>query len=221
MTGPQPETHVATRAPESPRTVPASDDSAPPPATAHGQPGGRPAPVPAEAMEALHARIAALLGPRRKQLTEAVMAEIEQQALDQMAEHFLNETRIRSMDFRNGASMDIEPARELVAHWVGAARAMLGDAPNYSETEIDFGREDPSGYEMEIKLAGELDGYVFRVQRRGKLTPHQARKLAEDRADSAMAKLDAITELCLERADRVRAIEILAIVDGSDGGGHA
>jgi hypothetical protein len=99
----------------------------------------------------------------------------------------------------------VEPARELVAHWVAAARAMLGDAPNYSETEIDFGREDPPGYEMEIKLAGELDRYVFRVQRRGKLTPHQARKLAEERAERAEAKLAAIVTTCDIRTALARA----------------
>jgi len=145
-------------------------------------------------LEKLHKRIAAVLGPRRRQLTEAVMAEIEQEAIDRMAATFVDETRIKSMDFRNGASMDIESAREIVAAWVAAARAMLGDAPNYSETEIDFGLADPPGYEMEVKLAGELDRYVFRVQRRGKLTPHQARQLAEARAEAAEAKLAAVRE---------------------------
>jgi len=145
-------------------------------------------------LEKLHKRIAAVLGPRRRQLTEAVMAEIEQEAIDRMAATFVDETRIKSMDFRNGASMDIESAREIVAAWVAAARAMLGDAPNYSETEIDFGLADPPGYEMTVKLAGELDRYVFRVQRRGKLTPHQARQLAEARAEAAEAKLAAVRE---------------------------
>lgn len=140
-------------------------------------------------LERLHKRIAAVLGPRRKQLTEAVMAEIEQEAVDRMAAQFVDETRIKSMDFRNGVHMDIEPAREIVTHWVAAARAMLGDAPNYCETEVDYGLADPPGYEMDVKLAGEVDHYVFRVQRRGKLTPHQARQAAEERAEAAEAEV--------------------------------
>lgn len=151
---------------------------------------------PGDDLEQLHKRVAAVLGPRRRQLAEAVMAEIEQEAVDRMAATFVDETRLKSMDFRNGASMDVQPAREIVAAWVAAARAMLGDAPNYSETEIDFGRADPPGFEMEVKLADELDRYVFRVQRRGKLTPHQARKAAEERAERAETKLTRITAFC-------------------------
>ena len=177
-------------------------------------------------LEQLRKRIAAVLGPRRRQLTEAVMAEIEQEAIDRMAATFVDETRIKSMDFRNGASMDVQPAREIVAAWVAAARAMLGDAPNYSETEIDFGRADPPGYEMEVKLAGEVDRYVFRVQRRGRLTPHQARKAAEDRAEVAEARLARIAAHVRERLNapgragmsRTAAGIILGIAEGGGDG---
>ncbi len=162
-------------------------------------------------LEKLHKRIAAVLGSRRRQLTESVMAEIEQEAIDRMAATFVDETRIKSMDFRNGASMDIEPAREIVAAWVAAARAMLGDAPNYSETEIDFGLADPPGYEMTVKLADEVDRYVFRVQRRGKFTPHQARKAAEDRAEAAETKLAEIRDACRSIPTPI-AERILAII---------
>lgn len=168
---------------------------------------------PGDDLEKLHKRIATVLGPRRRQLTEAVMAEVEQEAVDRMAATFVDETRLKSMDFRNGASMDVEPAREIVAAWVAAARAMLGDAPNYSETEIDFGLADPPGYEMEVKLAGEVDRYVFRVQRRGKLTPHQARKLAEERAEAAEGKLAGIAALCRDAASSAPRTVVVPVVE--------
>ena len=128
---------------------------------------------------------AGTLGPQ----ADAVMAVIGDEAVDRMAETFVEETRIRAMDFRHGMSMELVPSRTLAALWVGAARGMLGDAPNYSETEIDFGLADPPGVEMDTRLAGEAERYVFRVQRRGKLTPHQARQLAEARAEAAEAKV--------------------------------
>lgn len=110
---------------------------------------------------------------------DAAFAVVEDEALDRMAEHFINETKIRSMDFRNGMSMDLEPARELAAVWVGCARGMLGDAPNYTETPVTF----------TVKLAGELEQYAFTLQRVGKVTPHQARQAAEERAESAETTL--------------------------------
>ena len=179
-------------------------------------------------LEKLHQRIATVLGPRRKQLTEAVMAEIEQEAIDRMAATFVDETRLKSMDFRNGATMDIEPAREIVMAWVAAARALLGDAPNYCETEVDYGRADPPGTEMDVKLAGEFEHYVFRIQRRGKLTPHQARQAAEARAEAAEAKLAEIRAYCeLTKCSTdcvghsVDAAEILAIIGTEEGADHA
>jgi hypothetical protein len=87
----------------------------------------------------------------------------------------LDETGIRSMDFRNGIDMELAPARDMVAQWVGAARAMLGDAENYTETPI----------EMTVKVAEEPERYAFVLQRVGKLTPHQARQAAEERAEHA------------------------------------
>lgn len=56
---------------------------------------------------------------------------------------------------------------------------MLGDAENYSETPIT----------METKLAGEIESFVFILQRAGKLTPHQARLAAEERADGLARRL--------------------------------
>lgn len=171
-------------------------------------------------LNALHGRILAVLGPRRRGLAEAVMAEIEQEAIDRMTEVFVSETRIRSMDFRNGAAMDLEPSRTLAATWVGAARGMLAGAPNYSETEVDFGLADPPGVEMTVGLGGE-ERYVFRVQRRGKLTPHQARQKAEARAEAAETKLAAIETLCRDDHDDPcwphMVKRVLAIIGSKDG----
>lgn len=93
----------------------------------------------------------------------------------------LEKTGLRSVNFRNGMSMEIEPAREMVAAWVGAARAMLGDAENYSETPI----------EMVVKVAEDPERYAFVLQRVGRLTPHEARQQAEAEVKRLRAELAA------------------------------
>ncbi|MCP9964108.1 hypothetical protein [Actinomadura madurae] len=106
-------------------------------------------------------------------------AELEAEGLDKMAERLLDETRLRALQIREGkAELDVEPAQELAAIWVGCARTMLGGAENYSETPVEF----------EVGLAGQPDRYALIVQRVGKLTPHQARLRAEERADEAEAR---------------------------------
>jgi hypothetical protein len=116
-------------------------------------------------------------GELAEQVTDIVLAIFDQEALSRLGAHLVQETRLKSMDFRNGAVMDIIPAREAVAGWVGAARAMLGDAPNYTETVMEFSiPEDPQRY-------------AFTVQKVGKLTPHQARLRAETERDRALADL--------------------------------
>lgn len=105
---------------------------------------------------------------------------LHNEGVDAMAERLLQETNMRSMDFRNGMSMEIEPARALAANFVGAARAMLGDAPNYSETPVEF----------EFGLAGQPERFVFIAQRVGKLTPHQARQQAERERDEIRAECE-------------------------------
>lgn len=81
-----------------------------------------------------------------------------------------------------GVDMQLEPARELAAIWVAAARTMLGDAENYSETpvEIDVGL----GVDPDNPKPREL--YTVVIQRVGKVTPHQARKRAEAERDRAV-----------------------------------
>lgn len=123
------------------------------------------------------------------------VARLEAEGVDRMAERFVEEARIRSLEIRNGSvNLDMEPARELVAAWVGAARTMLGDAPNYTETVVAIPTDDDPTVSMEVKLAGEFERYAFTLQRVGKLTPHQARMRAEvermaerGRADKAVA----------------------------------
>lgn len=111
---------------------------------------------------------------------EQLLAELDgrsEEARERWIQKQLDETGLKSMDFRNGMTMDIEPARDMVAQWVGAARAMLGDAPNYTETPI----------EMVVKVAEAPERFAFTLQRVGKLTPHQARQAAEQRAEKAEA----------------------------------
>jgi hypothetical protein len=122
-------------------------------------------------------------------LADALVDVVDDEALDRMANTLLEETNLRAMDFRNGMSMEIEPARALAANFVGAARAMLGGAPNYSETPVT----------MLTSLAADPDQpatwekFAFIVQRiaPGKLTPHEARMAAEQRAERAEVELGA------------------------------
>lgn len=138
---------------------------------------------------------------------DAALAVVEDEALDRMAEHFINETKIRSMDFRNGMSMNLEPARELAAVWVGCARGMLGDAPNYSETSVTF----------TVSLAGEAERYAFTLQRVGRLTPHEARQQAEreldewrERAEKAEAAIARVRNLANVYEVNARTIDGVA-----------
>lgn len=91
----------------------------------------------------------------------------------------------------DGVHLALQPAREVVALWAAAARGMLGDAPNYSETpismpaDVDEGLADGHGVEMTVRRGGEAEEFVFRLQRAGRLTPHEARLIAERRADAA------------------------------------
>lgn len=126
----------------------------------------------------LRAGIDQLRAEREQLLTE--LGGRDEEARERWIQRQLDETGLKAMDFRNGMAMEIEPARELVAHWVGAARAMLGDAPNYTETPI----------EMEVKVGESPERFAFVLQRVGGLTPHQARQQAEQRAENAEAELE-------------------------------
>lgn len=105
----------------------------------------------------------------------------DDEARERWIQKQLDETGIRAMEFRNGAEMELEPARDLVAHWVGAARTMLGDAPNYSETRVS----------MQVKVAESPETFAFVLQRvaPGALTPHEARQKAEAERDALITEL--------------------------------
>lgn len=118
---------------------------------------------------------------------EAVVSELLADAAAQRwtAEQ-IAQIGVRSMDFRNGATMDLEPAREMVAMWVGACRGLIGTGPNYSETvltdRVDHLANRGDKVEMGVKVAESTDKYIITVQRDafGTLTPHEARQRAED-----------------------------------------
>lgn len=103
---------------------------------------------------------------------------LDHHAAQQWAAREIEKIGIRSIDFRNGIEMDLEPAREMLAHMVAAARTLLGDAPNYSETKVS----------MDLKVAEQPELYTFVVQRHtlGALTPHEARQKAEARLSEAL-----------------------------------
>lgn len=100
-------------------------------------------------------------------VTDAILSVVDEETVRRLCDDHIKRTNLRSMSFRNGATLAIEPAREMAAYWVGAARALLEGAENYTETRVDFGiPEDPQRYS-------------FVVQKAGKLTPHEARRRAE------------------------------------------
>ncbi|MFM9373201.1 hypothetical protein [Streptomyces sp. Da 82-17] len=122
-------------------------------------------------LSAIHPFAEIYFAEQTEGLQNAVRALLDQAAAQQWIQTQLDQTALKAADFRNGMAMELEPARELVAHWVGAARTMLGDAPNYTETPI----------QMEVKVAESPERYAFVLQRiaPGALTPHQARQKAE------------------------------------------
>lgn len=154
----------------------------------------------AERGRPLTADEAALLraGVAELEQLRAELGDRDEEARERWIQKQLDETGLKAMDFRNGMAMELEPARELVAHWVGAARAMLGDAPNYSETPI----------EMEVKVGESPERFAFVLQRVGKLTPHQARQQAEQRAEQ-LEELLRIAHDTSNRseAERARAVQ--------------
>lgn len=91
---------------------------------------------------------------------------------------------IKWADFRAGRwEMDLASGRDFAAAYVAAARALLGDAPNYSETRMEF----------DVKIAESPEVYTLLVQRHapGALTPHEARQRAEAECERLRAELAA------------------------------
>lgn len=117
-------------------------------------------------------------------------AELERR-IDADAEALADKTLMRGLTVEDGAvNLDLIPPREIAAIWVHCAVGMLGDAPNYTETEVKM----PS-VSMEVSPAGSYDRYALIVQRVGKLTPHEARQQAEARAERISAAVDRVLGL--------------------------
>jgi hypothetical protein len=132
----------------------------------------------------------------------AAAAEFTEEQLDIIAEEFmrdstaqkwtekqLDETKIRTMDFRNGVKMELQPAQELAAAWVAAARTMLMDAENYTETTYVTNPEHLSAsYSMDVAIPQLPERYTLTVQwvAPGKLTPHEGRQKAEAERDALL-----------------------------------
>lgn len=136
----------------------------------------------------VHPDLATALGDNPTDtMTPVVNAVLDQAAAQQWIAKQLAETGIRSMDFRNGMHMDIDAARDLLAHQVAAARSMLGDAPNYTETKVEF----------DVKVAESPEMYTIVIQRHapGALTPHEARQKAEARVAELETELAALKSL--------------------------
>jgi hypothetical protein len=109
-----------------------------------------------------------------EEVADAVLAVLDEEALNRLAQQYVEQSRLRSLGAKDGkAALDVIPAQEAIAGWCLAARGMLDGhgAENYTETSMEF-PDRPRG-----------ERYVFILQRVGKLTPHEARRKAEAEAD--------------------------------------
>lgn len=152
-----------------------------------------------EATEGLGARLLEILkhlSPKSANKLSAADAQVAAEALldDAVAQRWISEQMaqvgIKAAEFREGtAMMELEPAREMVAMWVGACRGLIGVGPNYSETiltdRVDHLANLGDKVEMGVKVAESTDKYIITVQRDafGAMTPHEARMKAERRLD--------------------------------------
>lgn len=119
-----------------------------------------------------------LSGPKAELAVDAVLSVVDEECVRALCAEHIKNTMIRSMDFRNGANLELQPARDMVAYWVAAARTLLGGAENYSETTVEW----------DFSIPEDPQRYSFVVQKVGKLTPHAARRIAEDERDELRAK---------------------------------
>lgn len=131
-------------------------------------------------------------------LARAVLA-LRRQLVDVEAETLTRQTMLRGLTVDEGAALlDLQPSRELLIAWVLAARELLGDAPNYAEAVVHV-----PAVSMEIGAAAE-ERYVLTVQRAGHLTPHAARKQAEERVAELESELNQLRTRMAEVAQAWR-----------------
>lgn len=87
-----------------------------------------------------------------------------------------DQARIKRLDIVGGAlQAELIPPQSFATAFIETARASLGSADNYMEYELSDG------------TTGER--FAVRVQRVGKLTPHQARQEAEAERDGLLFTL--------------------------------
>jgi hypothetical protein len=142
--------------------------------------------------------------PTPDQLRPVVEAILAEHVTQEWTSKQLAEMGIRSMEIRDGAiDLDMKPAAEATAMWVGIARTMLGDAPNYTETAFDGPapeRDHEGLLEMRVGVPELPERYTFTLQRVGfgKLTPHEARQRAEAERDDVLRM---VAQWCTETAN--------------------
>lgn len=154
--------------------------------------------VAAQALKAISPRALARLGKNPAEalrpLVDAILDEAKAKA---WIKDQLDATRIHAMELREGsAELSMEAASESMAFQFAAAKTMLGDATNYSETIA-----------WDLSPAGKAEKFTIVVQRHAlnALTPHEARVAAETRAQELEeANLEAAAR-AQETIDRLRA----------------
>lgn len=112
---------------------------------------------------------------------------------DLAAEILADGTLMKALHIENGvATLETEPARELLLAMVAAMRSFLDEheAENYVEAEA----RRPS-LSMDVQDGQTGEAYTFTVQRRYRPTPHEFRVQAERERDEARAALERVREL--------------------------
>jgi hypothetical protein len=131
---------------------------------------------------------------------------------DLAAEILADGTMLKGLTIENGvATLETEPAREILLTLVAAMRTMLDSygAQNYLETEITA----PS-VALDLRDGqNPTDSYTVTIQRRQRPTPHEFRQQAEARIAAALEVLDDY-----EGTDWSHTIPATRIREALDGG---
>ncbi|WP_055694663.1 hypothetical protein [Streptomyces prasinopilosus] len=118
------------------------------------------------------------------------IADLAMDALADVAAEILTDgTMMRGLNIQDGvATLELEPAREILLTLVAAMRTMLDShgAENYLETEITA----PS-VSMDLRDGqNPRDAYTVTIQRRQRPTPHEFRQKAERERDEAQQAIN-------------------------------